>query len=75
MPVPLDDGFRFDDDQDLPAILPESRENHPEESIPPMRLRPVSFPVKDGQLQIQCEILRHKRCSGYDQAPDEPKKS
>jgi hypothetical protein len=40
-----------------------------------MRLRPVSFPVKDGQLQIQCEILRHKRCSGYDQAPDEPKKS
>jgi hypothetical protein len=73
--VPFDDGLRFDDDQDLPPILPESRENHLEESIPPMQLRPVSFPVKDGQLLTQREILRHERCSGHDQAPDEPKKS
>jgi len=41
----------------------------------PMQLRPVSFPVKDGQLLTQREILRHERCSGHDQAPDEPKKS
>ena len=36
LPVPFDDGLRFDDDQDLPPILPELRENHPEESISPM---------------------------------------
>jgi hypothetical protein len=34
--VPFDDGLRFDDDQDLRPILPESRENHPEESISPI---------------------------------------
>src|SRR5215475_3286292 len=33
LPVPFDDGLRFDNDQDLPPIPPESRENHPEESI------------------------------------------
>jgi len=26
LPVPFDDGLRFDDDQDLPPILPELRE-------------------------------------------------
>jgi hypothetical protein len=48
--VPFDDGLRFDDDQDLPPILPELRENHPEESISPMQLRPVNFPVEDSEL-------------------------
>ena len=75
LPVPFDDGLRFDDDQDHPPILPESRENHTEEAIPPMELRPVSFPIKDGQLLTQREILRHERCSGHDQAPDERKES
>jgi hypothetical protein len=46
--MPFDDGLRFDDDQNLPPILPELRENHPEESIPPTRLRTVNFPVEDG---------------------------
>ena len=73
--MPFDDGLRFDDDQDLPPILPESRENHPKESIPTMQLGPVDFPVEDGQLLTQREILRHERCSGRDQAPDEPKES
>src|SRR5215475_12962978 len=40
-----------------------------------MELRPVNFPVEDGQLLTQREILRHERCSGRDQAPDEPKES
>jgi hypothetical protein len=57
LPVPFDDGLRFDNDQDLLPILPESRENHPEESIPPTQLRPVNFPVEDGQLLTQREIL------------------
>jgi len=43
LPAPSDDGLRFDDDQDLPPILPEVGENHPEEAIPPMELRPVNF--------------------------------
>ena len=51
------------------------RENHPEESIPPTQLRPVNFPVEDGQLLAQREILRHERCSWRDQAPDEEKES
>jgi hypothetical protein len=38
-------------------------------------LGPVDFPVEDGQLLTQREILRHERCSGRDQAPDEPKES
>src|SRR5215831_19643134 len=75
LPVPFDDGLRFDDDQDLPPILPESRENHPEEPIPPVQLGPMDFPVEDGQLLTQREILRQERCSGRDQAPDEPKES
>jgi hypothetical protein len=54
-------------------ILPESGENHPEESITPMQLRPVNFPVDDGQLLTHREILCRKRCSGDDQAPDEQK--
>jgi hypothetical protein len=53
----------------------QSRERRPEESIPPMQLRPVNFPVEDGHLLTQREILRQERCSGHDQAPDEPKKS
>jgi hypothetical protein len=72
--MPFDDGLRFDNDQDLLPILPESRENHPEESIPPPQLRPVNFPVEDGQLLAQREILRHERCSWRDQAPDEQKR-
>jgi hypothetical protein len=40
-----------------------------------MQLRPVNFPVEEGQLLTQREILRHERCSGRDQAPDEPKES
>jgi hypothetical protein len=34
----------------------QSRERRPEESIPPMQLRPVNFPVEDGQLLTQGEI-------------------
>ena len=73
--APFDDGLRFEDDRDLLSILPELRENHPEESIPPTQLRPVNFPVEDGQLLTQREILRHERCSGHDQTPDEQNES
>jgi hypothetical protein len=45
--------------------------NHPQESITPMDLRPVNFPVEDGQLLRQGEILCRERCSGDDQTPDE----
>jgi hypothetical protein len=38
------------------------RENHPEESISPMQLRPVNFSVEDGQLLTQREILCRDRC-------------
>jgi hypothetical protein len=47
----------------------------PEESIPPMQLRPVNFPVEDGQLLTQREILGSERCSGQNQAPDEQKEN
>jgi hypothetical protein len=40
-----------------------------------MQLRPVNFPVEDGQLLTQREILGSKRCSGQDQAPDEQKEN
>ena len=73
--MPFDDCLRFDDDQDLPPILPDLGENHPEESIPPTQLRPMNFPVEDGQLLTQREILCRERCSGYDEAPDEQKVS
>ena len=56
-------------------IFFQSRERRPEESIPPAQLRTVNFPVEDGQLLTQREILRQERCSGHDQALDEPKKS
>ena len=75
LPVPFDDGLWFDDDQDLPPILPESRENRPEETISPMQFRPVNFPVEDGQLLTHGEILCSERCSGHDEAPDEHKES
>jgi hypothetical protein len=58
--------FGFDDDQDLPLILPESRENLPEGSIPPTQLQLVNFPVEDGQLLAQREIFCCERCSGHD---------
>jgi hypothetical protein len=51
----------------------QSCERRPEESISPTRLRPVNFPVEDGKLLTQGEILCHERCSGQDQAPDEQK--
>ena len=35
-----------------------------------MELRPVNFPVEDGHLLTQREILRGEGCSGDDQAPD-----
>src|SRR5262245_51837772 len=73
--MPFDDGLRFDDDQDLPPIHPELGENHPEESISPTQLRMVDFPVEDGQLLTQSDILRHERCSGCNQTPDEPDES
>jgi hypothetical protein len=53
----------------------QNHERRPEEPIPPMQLGPVDFPVEGGQLLTQREILRHERCSGRDQAPDEPKES
>jgi hypothetical protein len=34
-------------------------------------LWPVNFPVEDGQLLTQREILCSERCSGHDHAPDE----
>jgi hypothetical protein len=40
-----------------------------------MQLRPVNFPVEDGQLLTQREILCRERYSGDDQAPDERKES
>jgi hypothetical protein len=40
-----------------------------------MQLRSVNFPVEDGHLLMQREILRQERCSGHDQAPDEPKRA
>jgi hypothetical protein len=40
-----------------------------------MQLRPVNFPVEDGQLLTQREILCSERCSGHDQTPDEQKES
>jgi hypothetical protein len=40
-----------------------------------MQLRPVNFPVEDGHLLMQREILRQERCSGHYHAPDELKKS
>jgi hypothetical protein len=38
-----------------------------------MQMRPVKFPVEDGQLLTQGEILCREGCSGDDQAPDEQK--
>jgi hypothetical protein len=63
--APFDDGFWFDDDQDLPPILPDLRENRPEESISPMPLRPVNFPVEDGKLLTQREILCRLKFVGH----------
>ena len=40
-----------------------------------MQLRPVNFPVENGQLLTQREILCRERCSGHDEAPDEDKES
>jgi len=54
-------------------ILPELGVNRPEESISPMQLRPVNFPVEDSQLLTQRKILCRERCSADDQAPDEEK--
>ena len=53
----------------------QSCERRPEESIPPTQLRPVNFPVEDGQLLTQREILCRERCSVDDQAPDEQEES
>src|SRR5262245_60446409 len=40
-----------------------------------MELRPVNFPVEEGELLTQGEILSRERCSEQDQAPDEQKES
>src|SRR5215510_1230451 len=40
-----------------------------------MQFRPVNFPVEDGHLLTQREILCRERCSVYDQAPDEQEES
>jgi len=56
-------------------ILPELGENHPEESISPMQLRPVNIPVENCQLLTQGEILCRERRYGRDQAPDEKKRA
>src|SRR5262245_22349235 len=40
-----------------------------------MQFRPVNFPVEDGQLLTQREILCRECCSRHDQAPDEQKES
>ena len=71
----FDDALRFDDDQDLPPILLELKENHPEESIPLTQFRPVNFSVEDGQLLTQREILCRENCSWQDQSPDEQEAS
>ena len=47
----------------------------PEETIPPVQLRPMNFPVEDGQLLTQREILCRERCSVDDQAPDDQEES
>src|SRR5262249_88802 len=62
-------------EEDAPQILPERQENPKEEPSPPMQLWPVNFPVEDGQLLTEREILCRERCSGQDQAPDEQKES
>jgi len=40
-----------------------------------MELRAVNFPVEDGQLLTQREILCRERCSVDDQTPDEQEES
>jgi hypothetical protein len=50
-------------------------ERRPEESIPLMELRPVNFPVEDGQLLTQCKNLCRERCSVDDQTTDEQEES
>jgi hypothetical protein len=40
-----------------------------------MQVRPVNFPIEDGQLLMQGEILCRERYSGDGQAPDEQKES
>jgi hypothetical protein len=52
-----------------------SCERRPEESIPPMQLWPMNFPIENGQLLTQGEILCRERRSGHDEAPDERKES
>jgi hypothetical protein len=52
----------------------KSWERRPQESITPMELRPVNFPVEDGQLMTQGKILCRERCSGDDQTTDGQKR-
>jgi len=57
----------------IEAVPDPARPVPPENLIPPMRFRPVNFPVEDGQLLTQREILCHERCPWQNQAPDEQK--
>jgi hypothetical protein len=58
-----------------PCFSQQLRENHPEESIPPMQMRPFNFPVENGQLLTQREVLCRERGSGHDEGPDEHNES
>jgi hypothetical protein len=59
--VPFDECLRPDDDQYFPPVLPEFRQDHPEESISPAQLRSLDRAMINSQLLAEGKILGGKR--------------
>jgi hypothetical protein len=73
--VPLNDSLGLDDDQYFPPILPESRRNHPEESVSSTQLRSLDTPLKHGKLLTKGKIFRCEHHAWRGQTTEKQKES
>jgi hypothetical protein len=62
-PMPGDNGFRFDDDQDVAPCRPEAAEQDPKYSILDSQPRVRLFSLEYAQLLTEGKDLKGKGCS------------
>ena len=53
--MPADDGFRFDEDEDVGPAGPDAVQGDPEEPVERVQRRPRPFPLENGELLSQGE--------------------
>jgi len=72
--MPTHDGPGLHENEARSPVLPDSREENPEDAIGALGLWPLNAPLKDQQLVPQGEVLEDKLGTLLGEAPQEGEK-